>query len=94
MDAGELVDYLAELSEKLGIEVRWEGLLGDGGICELRGKRYLFVDRSLDLKTQLDVMATALCEEPLDEIYILPEARQLLELARAEKRARDERQSR
>ena len=39
MNAGEMVDYLAELAEKLGIGVRWEGLIGDGGICELRGKR-------------------------------------------------------
>ena len=94
MNQGEIVDYLAELSEKLGIEVRWEGLIGDGGICELRGKRILFVDRSLNLNTQVNVMAGALCEEPLDDVYILPEVRDLLEQARAEKRARDERQSR
>ena len=94
MNQGEIVDYLAELAEKLGIEVRWEGLIGDGGICELRGKRILFVDRSPGLDTQVDVMTTALCEEPLDEVYILPEVRELLEAARAEKRARDERQSR
>ena len=93
MNAGEMVDYLAELSEKLGIEVRWEGLIGDGGICELRGKRFLFVDRSNDLDTQLDVMTAALCEEAIDDVYILPEVRQLLEAARAEKRARDERES-
>lgn len=94
MNQGEIVDYLAELSEKLGIEVRWEGLIGDGGICELRGKRILFVDRSLNLDTQVNVMTGALCEEPLDDVYILPEVRDLLEQARAEKRARDERQSR
>jgi len=93
MNAGEMVDYLAELSEKLGIEVRWEGLIGDGGICELRGKRFLFVDRSNDLDTQLDVMTAALCDEAIDDVYILPEVRQLLEAARAEKRARDERES-
>jgi len=94
VNQGEIVDYLAELSEKLGIEVRWEGLIGDGGICELRGKRILFVDRSLNLDTQVNVMTGALCEEPLDDVYILPEVRDLLEQARAEKRARDERQSR
>ncbi len=94
MNQGEIVDYLAELSEKLGIKVRWEGLIGDGGICELRGKRILFVDRSLNLGTQVDVMTGALCEEPLDDVYILPEVRDLLERARAARKARDERQSR
>lgn len=94
MNSGEIVDYLAELSEKLGIAVRWEGLIGDGGICELRGKRYLFVDRSCDLGTQIEVMTAALCEEGFDEVYVLPEVRDLLEHARAERRAREERQSR
>jgi hypothetical protein len=94
MDSGEIVDYLAELAEKLGVEVRWEGLIGDGGICELRGKRYLFVDRSLELAGQLDVMADALCMEPLDDVYVLPEVRDILDHARAARKARDERQSR
>jgi len=94
MNSGEIVDCLAELSEKLGITVRWEGLIGDGGICELRGKRYLFVDRSCDLATQIDVMTGALCEEPIDDVFILPEVRDLLERARAERRARTERESR
>jgi hypothetical protein len=94
MDSGEIVDYLAELAEKLSVEVRWEGLIGDGGICELRGKRYLFVDRSLELAGQLDVMADALCMEPLDDVYVLPEVRDILDHARAARKARDERQSR
>ena len=94
MDSGEIVDYLAELAEKLGLEVRWEGLIGDGGICELRGKRYLFVDRSLELAGQIDVMADALCTEPLDDVYILPEVRDILDHAHAARKARDERQSR
>jgi len=94
MDSGEIVDYLAELAEKLGIAVRWEGLIGDGGICELRGKRYLFVDRSLELAGQLYVMADALCMEPLDDVYVLPEVREILDHARAAKKAREERESR
>ena len=68
MNEGEIVDYLAELAEKLGITMRWEGLLGDGGVCELRGKRYLFVDRSQDVDTQIEVLARALSAEPIDDI--------------------------
>jgi hypothetical protein len=93
MTDNEIVDYLAELSEKLGIGVRWEGLIGDGGICELRGKRWLFVDRSNDLRTQIDVMTDALADEAIDDIYIVPEVRELLEAALAQKRARAERES-
>jgi hypothetical protein len=94
VNQGEIVDCLAELSERLGIKVRWEALMGDGGICELRGKRYLFVDRSNDLNTQVEVMTDALCDEPIDNVYIIPEVRDLLERARAQKRAREEREKR
>jgi hypothetical protein len=39
-------------------------------------------------------MADALCDEAIDDVYILPEVRDLLERARAQKKARDERQRR
>ena len=94
MNQGEIVDYLAELSEKLGIKVRWESLMGDGGICELRGKRTLFVDRSNDLATQIAVMTDALSSEELDDVFILPEVRELLDGARAARKAREERERR
>ena len=94
MNQGEIVEYLAGLSEKLGIKVRWEALLGDGGICELRGRRYLFVDRSNDLATQVEVMADALSNESIDDVFILPEVRELLEHARVARRAREERERR
>jgi hypothetical protein len=68
--------------------------MGDGGICELRGKRTLFVDRSNDLATQIEVMADALCDEAIDNVFILPEVREILERARAERKAREERERR
>ena len=49
MTDSDMVDVLAELAEKLGLEVRWEGLIGEGGICTLRGKRYLLVKGNGDL---------------------------------------------
>jgi hypothetical protein len=94
MSPNEIVDYLAELSEKLGIKVRWDALMGDGGLCELRGKRYLFVDRSNDLATQIEVMADALSTCAIDDIFILPEVRERLEQARVQRKAREERERR
>jgi hypothetical protein len=94
MNQSEIVECLADLSEKLGVKVRWEALMGDGGICELRGKPFLFVDRSNDLATQIEVMADALCSYPIDDVFILPEVRDLLEQARAQRKAREERERR
>jgi hypothetical protein len=88
MNDSDMVDVLAEVAEKLGVKVRWEPMMGDGGICELRGKRYLFVDRTTSPADQVAMMASALCEENLESIYIVPEVRDRLEQARAERRAR------
>jgi hypothetical protein len=94
MSPNEIVDYLADLSEKLGIKVRWDALMGDGGLCELRGKRFLFVDRSNDLATQIEVMTDALSNERIDDVFILPEVRDLLEQARVAQKTREERERR
>ena len=85
MDSESILMCLEELAEKLGIEVRWDELSGDGGVCELRGKRILMVDRHLDDLSKIDVMAGALCEEPIEDLYVLPEIRELLDEARRRK---------
>ena len=85
MDSENILMCLEELADKLGIEVRWDTLAGPGGLCELRGKRILMVDRTLDDLTKIDVMAAALCDEPVEDLYILPEVREILEKAKLNK---------
>ena len=85
MDSEGILMCLEELANKLGIEVRWDALGSEGGICTLRGKRILMVDQSLNDLSKIDVMAEALCEEAIDEIYILPEVREILDKAKLNK---------
>ena len=85
MDSGNILMCLEELAEKLGISLRWDVLSSEGGICELRGKRILMVDRDLDDLSKIDVMAAALCDEPIEDIYILPEVREILDRAKLNK---------
>ena len=85
MDSESILMCLEELANKLEIEVRWDALGSDGGICTLRGKRILMVDRSLNDLSKIDVMAEALCEEGIDDIYIRPEVREILEKAKQNK---------
>jgi hypothetical protein len=79
----ELLDYLIELARRLGFEIREEWLDGVGeGACEIRGQRVLFVDLSLPPVDRLVQIAHSLrgCSE-LESIYILPEARAILDRA-------------
>jgi hypothetical protein len=79
----ELLDYLTELARRIGFEVREEWLDGAGsGVCELRGHRVLFVDQSLAPSDRVRQIAQSLRgREELALIYILPEARSILDEA-------------
>ena len=79
----ELLDYLVDLARRLGYEIREEWLDGmGGGACEVKGKRIMFVDQSLPPSERVEQLAHALRGHvDLDRIYVLPEARELLESA-------------
>jgi hypothetical protein len=79
----DLLDYLIELARRVGFEVREEWMDGGGaGACLIKGQRILFVDQSLPASERVLQIAQSL--RGLDElatIYILPEARSLLDRA-------------
>jgi len=79
----ELLDYFTDLARRVGFEVREEWLDGTGaGACEIRGQRILFVDQSLPPTDRLLQIAHSLRgRAELDVIYVLPEARAILEKA-------------
>ena len=79
----ELLDYLIELARRLGYEIREEWLEGmAGGACQIKGQKVLFVDQSLPPTDRVEQIARALRgSEELAKIYVLPEARAMLEEA-------------
>jgi hypothetical protein len=86
MELSRRLETLLEAAEQLGIEVRCEPLGGDGGgLCQLKGRRVLFVDASADLATRYDRTLAALAGLPeLAQRFLPPELRDDLE--RAEQR--------
>ena len=86
MDLAARLEALCELAEEFGIEVRAEPMGGDGGgLCELRGRRVLFVDTAADLATRYDHTLAALAPlTELDQRYLVPEMRHDLERQRKE----------
>lgn len=81
MDLGSRLGQLLEAAEQIGIDVRTAPMGGEGGgLCELRGRKVLFVDITADVATRYDRTVEALASLPeLEQLYLPPEVRQDLD---------------
>ncbi len=89
VDQTALLEELKQAAQGLGYEVRLEKLLREvgyhvrSGSCRLRERRVILLDRALPLPAQIDVLLDELGGQPLDDTYLSPLARQLIERAGA-----------
>jgi hypothetical protein len=85
MDMQERLDALLAAAEEIGLTIRREPLVGDGGgYCVLKGQRVLFVDTLADLETRYERTLGAMA--PLKEIdnrYLPPAVREDVEQVRS-----------
>ena len=86
MDESNLIDYLEELAESLGIEIRYEAIRQDedsiyvaGGLCLLKGEYVLIINTKASLIERIKTLATAVRHFDLDQVYIRPVLRELLD---------------
>ena len=88
--AGEQLALLEELkmvATRLGFEVREEKLLREvgyrvrSGSCRVHEAHVIFIDRGLPPSAQIDILVDELAGRPLDEVYVSPAARRLLDRA-------------
>ena len=90
-----LLDELKAAAEKVGLQVREERLLREvgyrvrSGRCRFQTDEILFIDRTLPVTAQIDVLVDELSGRSLDDIYLSPAARALVERA-AIKEPRDD----
>jgi hypothetical protein len=79
MHAVELLDQAIDLAKQLGYSVRQDFFAGcGGGGCELKGRKFLFLDLDLTPDEQLEQVALALRNEPTAAAF--PLSRELAEL--------------
>ncbi len=85
MHTVELVEQSIALAKRLGFEVRQDWFGGaTGGACELKGRRWLFVDLALSPAEQLDQVLEALATlTDLEGASIAPELQKMLNLRKA-----------
>ena len=92
MEASRLMGELERTARKLGLEVRIEPFetppVQAGGRCWVRGRHVILLDANASLMEQVAALAAALSEVDLEGVYLAPEARRVVEAARAE-RTRD-----
>ena len=78
MHTVELLEEAVRLADSLGFLIRQEWLSGGGGACELKGKRWLFVDLSLSPLEQLDQVLSAIRSISSDQLSMSAELRRML----------------
>lgn len=80
-----LLDELKKVAAGMGFEVRQEKLLREvgyrvrSGSCRLRASNVILLDRSLPAAAQIDILVDELSGRPLDDVYVSPDVRQLLQ---------------
>jgi hypothetical protein len=86
MDENTIIEQLEELAERFGIQIRYEPIKQDedlvrvvGGLCLLRGEYVLIIDSKAAMRDKIRTFAEALRHFDLDQIYIKPALRELLD---------------
>jgi hypothetical protein len=87
MEPRKVLEYLEDLALKLDIEVVYANLesrdpFTRGGLCRVKGKYKVFIDRSEKLQGRIKILSQALSAFDKEEIYILPFVREILEKAK------------
>ncbi len=80
MEEKRLLQELEEIAEKLSIAVQYDDLLGmdfnvKGGLCKLRGKNVIILDRRTPPRERIDLLARALSQFDLSSISMKPYVR-------------------
>jgi hypothetical protein len=87
MEPRKVLEYLEDLALKLDIEVVYANLesrdpFTRGGLCKVKGKYKVFIDRTEKIQGRIKILARALSAFDKEEIYILPLIREILEKAK------------
>lgn len=79
MTQDQLLKELEELAEKCGISLRQEKGDFDGGFCVLKEERIIVINKRLALQKKTSVLAQALAEVGIEEVYLKPAVREFIE---------------
>jgi hypothetical protein len=79
MTPDQTLAELEELADRCSITIRYEKGDFDGGFCVLKAERLIVVNRRLVAGRRTSVLAQALAEVGIDELYLKPAVREYIE---------------
>ena len=79
MTQDQLLKELEELAEKSGIALRYEKGDFDGGFCVLKAERIIVINKRLAPQKRTSILAQAMAEVGIEEIYLKPAVREFIE---------------
>jgi hypothetical protein len=75
----EVIEELHHIADQLGVTIRYERGDFEGGYCILREQKLLLVNRRLIPLRKANVLATALHDIGLENLYVKPSVRGFIE---------------
>jgi hypothetical protein len=75
----QLIKELEDLAEKSSIALRYEKGDFDGGYCVLKTERIIVINKRLAPQKRTSVLAQALAEVGIEEVYLKPAVREFIE---------------
>lgn len=75
----QIYDELKSVAEQKGLLVRLELGDFDGGICTVKDRQVILVNRRHDISRRVHVVARALFTSGLDDVFIKPAIREIIE---------------
>ncbi len=85
MKPKKLLAELEIIAERLGIQTVYDTFQGKGGGCRVVENRYIVINKRLSDDVKAELFLRALARMSIEEIFIKPDIRELLEQARNSK---------
>jgi hypothetical protein len=74
-----ILTELIELAEQIGYRIRYERGDFNGGYCLLKEQRLIIVNKKFEPKRKITILAKTLSEIGIENIYIKPALREIIE---------------
>jgi hypothetical protein len=79
MNKKEVLTEFEELSKKFGIDVQYEFLEGKGGLCSIKDKKLIIINKALPDLDKVKIFSEIFSNFPLDNVYLKPALRKYIE---------------
>jgi hypothetical protein len=74
-----MIEELHAISEQLGVAIRYDRGDFEGGYCILKDKKLVLVNRRLNPARKAAVLASAMSEIGLENVFLKPAVREFIE---------------